>query len=115
MKCLQTNMRGFHSKKETLEEIVNTNNVKIVIVNETHCNDSNPPKIKNFSTYSRQRIGKRMGGVAVLVHKSIDVGAVKVDVGEEDLEYVAVKLESFSPPLLIFSYYGQQENQHSAE
>ena len=35
--------------------------------------------------------------------------------GEEENEYLAVKLETFDPPLVVFSYYGQQENQHPME
>ena len=56
-----------------------------------------------------------MGGVAVLVHKSIDHGAVKVEVGEGENEYLAVKLECFQPALVVFAMYGQQENQHKTE
>ena len=109
---LHINLRGFLSKKETLLNIINEKSVKIVLINETHAPEFKPPKLKGFNSYARARVNKRMGGVAVLVHHTIDDGAVLVEVGEGDNEYVAVKLETFSPPLVLFSQYGQQENQH---
>ena len=109
---LHINLRGFLSKKETLLNIINEKSVKIVLINETHAPEFKPPKLKGFNSYARARVNKRMGGVAVLVHHTIDNGAVLVEVGEGDNEYVAVKLETFSPPLVLFSQYGQQENQH---
>ena len=89
--------------------------IKIIVINETHCSSNKPPKLKGFVTYSRERQVKRMGGVAVLIHKSLDDGAVKLDVGEGENEFVAVKVETFTPPLVVISYYGVQENQYSQE
>ena len=112
---LLSNIRGFTSKRETLSEIVINKNVDIVILNETHLPESKPPKLTNFKTYSRARIGKRMGGVAVLVKKELDDGCVKVESGDGELEYVAVRMETMVPPLTVFAWYGQQEAQHSTD
>lgn len=112
---LVSNIRGFTSKKETLTNIINDNACKIVILNETHLPENRAPQIKGFRSYSRARSHRRMGGVAVLLHNSIDDGAVKIETDEGDLEYVAVKIESFSPPLVVFSWYGVQESQFQQE
>ena len=72
---------------ETLDNIVRENNIKIVILNETHLPANRPPVLRGFKTYSRARVGKRMGGVAVLVAKEFDNGAVKIESGDGDLEY----------------------------
>ena len=40
---------------------------------------------------------------------------MKLDVGENENEYVAVKVETLSPLLVVMSYYGVQENQYSQE
>ena len=112
---LLSNIRGFTSKMETLDNIVRENNIKIVILNETHLPANRPPVLRGFKTYSRARVGKRMGGVAVLVAKEFDNGAVKIESGDGDLEYLAVRMENFSPPLSVFAWYGQQEAQHKIE
>ena len=115
VKMLLSNIRGFTSKMETLDNIVRENNIKIVILNETHLPANRPPVLRGFKTYSRARVGKRMGGVAVLVAKEFDNGAVKIESGDGDLEYLAVRMENFSPPLSVFAWYGQQEAQHKIE
>ena len=113
MRILHSNVRGFYSKKETLYKIIVENKIDIVMLNETHAAENKPPTLKGFTTYSRARVGKRMGGVAVLIRDELDHGAVKIEEGEGDNEYLAVKLQSLEPPLVVFSYYGQQEGQHS--
>ena len=81
-----------------------------MLINETGCSAAKPLAPKNFITYFRERIGRRMCGVAVLVHKTLVHSAVKVEVGNGDYEYVTVKLECFKPGAV----YGQQKNQNLA-
>ena len=74
-----------------------------MLIHETGCSAAKPLAPKNFITYFRERIGRRMCGVAVLVHKTLVHSAVKVEVGN-----VTVKLECFKPGAV----YGQQKNQN---
>lgn len=115
VRFLHTNMRGFASKSEILRKIMINNQCDIAFINETHCNDDKPPRIKGYNVYYRNRVAKRMGGVAIAVHENIDHGAVRIEAGEGDNEFLAVKIETFNPPLVAIAMYGQQENQHSEE
>ena len=63
---IETNIRGFHSKKETLLNILEEKEVKIAVINERHCNNNKPPVLQNYASSSGERVGKRIGGVAVM-------------------------------------------------
>ena len=68
LNIISHNIRGLASRKVSLEDILETNNVDICCVQEV--NNKNPPKSKNYVQFNR--FSKlRMHGVMILVHNSL--------------------------------------------
>ena len=68
LNIMSNNIRGLASKKASLEDILETNNVDICCVQEV--NNKNPPKFKDYVQFNR--FSKlRMHGVMMLVHNSL--------------------------------------------
>ena len=80
-----SNMRGYNSKVESLQNIVNKTCSDIVILTETHCMGRDFPKLANHVTFYRNRSIRRGGGVAVLLDKDWK-HSVLVDEGDGENE-----------------------------
>ena len=53
LKILHTNIRGYNSKRISLETIVKTNDIDIVTINETHLKGKKKAEIPGFESFSR--------------------------------------------------------------
>ena len=76
---MSNNIRGLVSKKASLEDILETNNVDICCVQEV--NNKNPPGFKDYVQFSKLR----MHGVMMLVHNSLRQHVIRVP-DESELE-----------------------------
>ena len=90
------------AKSKIIENIVNVNNFKIVIVSETNSHGKEKPNIgKRMIPFNRNRstTGVARGGVCIFVDKSLATDTVILDVGgvEEGDEFISVKINSVSP------------------
>ena len=111
LKIYQNNIRGFTSKKESLEDILE-NKVKadIVLLNETATRGKTRIKIKNDLTFTKNHPYKKsMGGVSTSVADWLSDSAVRVSDDSEGDEYLVMRIEKVCPPLNIINMYGQQE------
>ena len=108
LRIFNTNVRGFYSKKETIENICIKEEVDICVMTETHSVGNNFPEIKNFKTFFRNRKGRNCGGVAVLVKESLSKYVTKIAEGEQDNEWLALRFTNTSPSLVVIAYYGNQ-------
>ena len=109
MEILQSNIRGFNSKKESLKEIVKNVSPDVIILNETALRGNNKASINGYFTFSKNRACKAMGGVATLVENYLMSNTVKVAEGDFDDEYIIVRIDKCIPALNIINIYGEQE------
>ena len=109
LRILTNNIRGFYSKRETLEAILVRENIDIVCLSETLMAGNRFPEIKGFSTYFRNRITKGGGGVALMIRDEKAKYAVRCEVGSEDNEFIVIKITNCRPHLVMIVYYGCQE------
>ena len=110
LRFMNSNVRGFWSKKETVENILNKEEVDICVLTETHSTGNNFPEIKNFKTYYRNRRERNKGGIAVLVRESDSKYVTKIAEGEKENEWLALRFTNTSPNLVVIAYYGSQSN-----
>ena len=105
---LLVNMRGYKSKKESLNRIVSKIKPTVVAINETHLRGRMKVEMEEFVCWTRNREGQSGGGVATAVSKEYSDSTVGVGVGEGEEEFIITRLEAFTPPLTIINYYGEQ-------
>ena len=97
LNIMSNNIRGLGSRKASLEDILETNDIDICCVQEV--NNKNPPKFKNYVQFNR--FSKlRMHGVMMLVHNSLRQHVIRVP-DESELECVHVRLNHTTPALNI--------------
>ena len=111
LNILSHNIRGLASRKVSLEDILETNNVDICCVQEV--NNKNPPKFKNYVQFNR--FSKlRMHGVMILVHNSLRQHVIRVP-DESQLECVHVRLNHTTPALNIIGLYLDVESRNTID
>ena len=112
-KLYHLNIRGFNSKKNSLEKIFSTLSPKIVTLNETALRFKQKPTLQNFVAFNRNRSTQIMGGVATLVSENDKDHFVKLSEGENDDEYLITRHSNFLMPLNIINVYGETESRSS--
>merc|ERR1712062_301615 len=111
LRILSLNIRGLHSKVETLTKILEDQDIHIVNLSETLCSGSDYVEINGFRTFFRNRKDNRKGGgVAIMLREDIARSAVRVACGERS-EFISVKINCYSPPLVITQCYGATPRQ----
>lgn len=105
LKVLVNNCRGFLSKNESIQGIINELGSSIIFLTETHCLNKDRPRIPGFRTFMRNRELKRGGGVALCLKNNLCRNAVLLNCGDV-AEMVVVKLEIFRPMLVLICFYG---------
>ena len=84
-KILQTNIRGFASKKLSLEAIAESEKGDVVIINETHLNGKKKTSLPGFTPFCKNRHSSDGGGVATCVRNTVMKDTLKVfDCNEYD-------------------------------
>ena len=100
---LNSNIRGFYSKKETLTAILNKENIDICVLTETHTQGNSFPQVPGFRTYFRNRKNRQKGGVAILLREYMSKYVTKIAEGEEENEYFCLKVTNTNPNLVIIA------------
>ena len=113
LKILTSNICGLKSKKASLMNILNTNNVDIACVSETHCEKDTIPELPGYVTYHRNRITKSKGGIAIFLKKEFEHHIMKLESGSLDNEFFVCKLSCFEPQIVLVLQYGVIENRYS--
>ncbi len=65
------NANGLLKDLQEVRIFTNTHNLDILLINETHLNPSNTPKIANYTLYRNDRLHSRGGGTAIFVKSKI--------------------------------------------
>ena len=102
------------NKTSSLKAIVNSLNVDIGIIVETHLKGANKLKIEGFKSFSRNRQDSAMGGIATIVDDRHSATALKVTEGESD-EYIITRHGEYEPAINIINFYGKQESRQSKD
>ena len=84
-------------------------------VNETQIQGRNEINIKAYTTLSKNRTDRIGGGICSAITNSLRQNAVCVGEGGEGDEWLAVRLDHFSPCLTILNCYGEQEGNTGKE
>ena len=109
IRILTSNIRGYHSKRESFQAIMTRENIDIAAICETFMSGNRYPELAGYTSYFRNRPRRAMGGIALLIRDELARYAVKVDEGKEENEFLIVKWTNCSPNLVIAVYYGNQK------
>ena len=110
------NPGGLNSAKSAcISNICEVNDLKVIIVSETGSSGNQIPvinaKMKSFHR-NRRRDAQCRVGIAIFVHEDLAEDAVLLEKGaeEDNDEFVIIKINTFSPPMVVVGVYGSQEN-----
>ena len=109
-KLLHTNIRGFASKKISLDAIINNIKPSVVTINETKAKSKNNVKIRGFSCFSLNRNCEEGGGVATCVNNAERFNALKIHEGSKGKEMLVTRHSQFQNPINIINIYGLVES-----
>ena len=110
LRVLNSNCRGWWSKHETVEAILNNNEINVACLTETHTQGSRFPQVKGYRTFFRNRKVRQKGGIALLIKDEDARYATKLCEGRDENEYLCVKLTNTQPEVVFIAYYGNQTN-----
>ena len=107
-----SNVRGARSKLLSLQAIVNNPDVnpEVVALVETNLRRSSKLNLEGYKSFCKNRQNGNMGGVAVLVKKSVSENAIKAGEGSDENEYLVTRHSQFAIPINIVTVYGEQES-----
>ena len=110
-KCIlyHLNIRGFNSKRISLENIVRKLSPAIITLNETHLKFKQKPKLSNYFSYDRNRISESMGGISTFVKNKDKDDFIKICEGDQNDEFLVTRHVNFIKPLNVINIYGEQE------
>ena len=111
------NPGGLNGKTQSINNFINKFDIRICIISETHTAGKEKPLInKQMTTFFRNRSSKQnKGGIAIAIENSIAESCVLLAKGKTNLEWLAVKVNTFSPPLVIIATYGCQSSRTKTE
>ena len=109
IKIIHSNVDGYTSKKESINEIVEKEKPDIMTLNDTNLKGKLKVKIPNYFSYNKTR-DKNKGGVSTVVANHLKHSTMKVTEGKEDDEYIVTRFENTVPALNIINIYGTQES-----
>ena len=113
IRIMFSNIRGWRSKSLSLSNIANEHKMDLIVLNETHCSGSSLPNVKGYTCYGRNRTSKAKGGISILVFDTIAKFATKLESSSDPAEFFAIRLDCFSPSLVIMTTYGVIEGQYT--
>ena len=99
---MHSNIRGLKSKTESLMANIGLIKPNIVLLNEHGITGKNKIDIKNYTTFTRNRDNKQLGGVSISVDNELKNSTFRVKVGEGDDEFIIVKNESVQVHYLLY-------------
>ena len=114
---LVVNPGGLHGKRQSITNAIHLYDIRAVVVSETHAPGKTVPKLDDtMKAFFHNRSAKtNKGGVALFLEASLAEHAVVIGKSKHDLEWIAVKVNFYSPPLVIIAAYGCQTSKNSVE
>ncbi|RMC00455.1 hypothetical protein DUI87_23065 [Hirundo rustica rustica] len=93
LRCMYTNARSMGNKQAELEAMVHQRNYDIVAITETWWDDSHSwsTALNGYKLFSRDRKGRRGGGVALYIRGVLDV--IGIENNDDEVESLWVKIK----------------------
>ena len=109
-KIYHNNIRGFNSKRISLESILSSIQPNIVTLNETRYRNQQKVEISGYPSFCRNRKVGSGGGIATAVRDDEYEYALKVGEGENNDEFLITRHSQFQIPVNIINIYGESES-----
>jgi len=107
LRILYWNCRDVSKKRLELLELVQRKNIDIILLNETHLNNSQQFKLPNYHSYITnrlQRLGNRpWGGTAILINRKIVHHQIKITTSS--LENTSIQIQIGNKELRLSAVY----------
>ena len=103
-----SNIRGYKSKKVSLQKIVKKVRPSLVLLNETQLVNNMKISLNTYTTWTKNRTDKGGGGISTSVSQQFSDLAVGAGEGDRDDEFLITRVEAFSPALCVINSYGEQ-------
>ena len=87
-----TNIQSARNRMDSLKSIVDTRDVDLVIVNETHNKKNDKFSIEGYKSFSRNRINNAMGGIASSVKNKHATYTLKISEGKNEEYLITVNI-----------------------
>ena len=104
------NVRGYDSKRVSLQTILETVRPNVVTLNETHYVNKKKVNIDGYTVYNKNRNNMNGGGVATAIISADAKYALKVKEGIEGDEFLVTKHTQFAVPINVINVYGEVES-----
>ena len=105
-----TNANGLNSKRDSLNNILESEKPHVFMVQETKMKRMNQWTINGYELYEKIRKGKGGGGIMIGMSKNFDIQPVVVSDHEEDIEILVVEVAFKSITVRFLTAYGPQED-----
>ena len=93
IKIIQWNLNGFYKRLEYLQLLIDKEQLKIICLQETNFKGLTSGKVKNYKTFTKNRITDHAsGGVAIYIKDTIFSQKITIT---SNLEVVAVKVTTY--------------------
>ena len=110
LKILHSNANGLQSKKNSLFELVESNDIDIIALTERKCTREGLINIPNFDTpYELIRQSKKDGGLLVACHQTINDNCL-IEKGNDDAEFITIQFNNDKFEWRMILGYGFQES-----
>ena len=111
------NPGGMMGKAGSIINTMHKFDIRAIIVSESHAAGKTVPKLDDTmkAFFQNRNEKKNKGGICIFLEKSIADHAVVIGKNPGPHEWLAVKVNLYSPPLVIIGMYGCQVSQHPAE
>ena len=117
IRIFSNNCRGYNSKKESVEKhVIEQLRPDVINLQETMLRNKSNIKQKEYFSFCMNRPeGAGGGGIATLVADSIKQHCTKIAAGNDNEEFMIVRLEHVKPALNIVNIYGRVESRTGGE
>ena len=110
---MTVNVRGVKTKLDSLESTLDTNDIHIAAITETHMGEQEMIYLDNYNCICKNR-NKEGGGVAFLIRKDIDSITKRIEDLQIAKEILWIKVRA-KKNIYMGCYYGQQENSNKED
>ena len=87
-----TNANGLKSKKDSLLNLLSTDNPQVFMIQETKMKKKNQMEVQGYELFEKVRKGKDGGGVMIGVKKDLEGTPVIVSDHDDDIEILVVEV-----------------------
>ena len=109
MAIVSVNCRGFTSKRSSIMHLLDSTMPDICFLQETYLQNKKQPRIKGYTVVMKNRSKGAGGGVLTLIDKRLASKTCVTAMGDDDCEFISVRLYVVHPAITLINYYGNIE------